>query len=215
MNSLCRPLEQPALRFLPSKTNARFGPRKKYKFLICFLQTTLCTWIQIIIRSHTDIYTHKQICPRVQYNTTPWKYTGVRQNNGNIRDTVQISLLIWCWVTLPGMDSYKFWTVSSWILYYSSWRTSSSCFRDIGGGNLFLTLVYKTDQSVSVLLKFGIVLAREDAEVQLHALQTITIRFQLCQWEYCRLGKLHQCLKITSGSCNEPNYPICPSSPFQ
>jgi hypothetical protein len=39
------------------------------------------------------------------------------------------------------MDSYKFWTVCIGILYHSSWRTSSNCFRDVGGGNLFLTVL--------------------------------------------------------------------------
>jgi hypothetical protein len=51
------------------------------------------------------------------------------------------------------MDSYKFWTISSGILYRSSWRTSLSCFIDFGGGNLFLTLVSKTDQSGSMMFK--------------------------------------------------------------
>jgi hypothetical protein len=51
------------------------------------------------------------------------------------------------------MYSYKFWTVSSGILYHYSWRTSSSCFRDVGDGNLFLTLVSKTDHSGSIILK--------------------------------------------------------------
>jgi hypothetical protein len=44
-------------------------------------------------------------------------------------------------------------TVSSGILYHSSWRTSSSCFRDVGGGDLFLVLVFRTDQSGSVMLR--------------------------------------------------------------
>jgi hypothetical protein len=53
------------------------------------------------------------------------------------------------------MDSYKFWTVFSGILFHSYWRTSSSCFRDVGGGNLFLTLVSKTDECGSMMFKFG------------------------------------------------------------
>jgi hypothetical protein len=56
---------------------------------------------------------------------------------------------------LLGIDSYKFWTVSSGSLYHSSWRTSSSRFRDVGGGNLFLTLVSKTDQNGSMTFKSG------------------------------------------------------------
>jgi hypothetical protein len=53
------------------------------------------------------------------------------------------------------MDSYKFWTHSNVILYHSSWRTSQSCFRDIRGGKLFLTLVSKTEQSGSLMFKCG------------------------------------------------------------
>jgi hypothetical protein len=37
------------------------------------------------------------------------------------------------------------------------------------------------------------VLAREDAEVHLHALQTMTEQFHLCEWGHCHLGKLHHC----------------------
>jgi hypothetical protein len=33
-----------------------------------------------------------------------------------------------------------------------------------------------------------IVLAREDVEVHLHALQSTTEQFQLCEWGHCRLG---------------------------
>jgi hypothetical protein len=40
---------------------------------------------------------------------------------------------------LPGIDSHKFWTASSGILCNSSCRISSSCFRHIGDGNLFLS----------------------------------------------------------------------------
>jgi hypothetical protein len=43
-------------------------------------------------------------------------------------------------------------------------------------------------------------LAREDAEVHLHALKTMTEQFQLCEWGYFRLEKLHGCSEITSGS---------------
>jgi hypothetical protein len=75
---------------------------------------------------------------------------------------------------LLGMDSYKFGTVCSGILFNYSCRTSSSCFSDVGGGNLFLTLVSRTDQSGSVMFNLVIVLAREDAKVHLHALQTMT-----------------------------------------
>jgi hypothetical protein len=36
-----------------------------------------------------------------------------------------------------------------------------------------------------------IVLAREDVEIHLHALQTMTEQFQLCEWGHRPLGKLH------------------------
>jgi hypothetical protein len=52
------------------------------------------------------------------------------------------------------MDSYKFWTVCSGILYHSR-RTCSDCCRNAGGGNMFLTLVSKTDQNGSVVFKSG------------------------------------------------------------
>jgi hypothetical protein len=35
-----------------------------------------------------------------------------------------------------------------------------------------------------------IVLVKEDVEVHLRALETVTEEFQLCEWEYCRFGKL-------------------------
>jgi hypothetical protein len=89
-------------------------------------------------------------------------HTGFEQNNGNTTYTVHISLLIWCWTTFclqyscsPWVDSYMFWTISSRILYHCSWRTSSNCFRDVGGRNLFLRLVSRTDQNGSVMFKYG------------------------------------------------------------
>jgi hypothetical protein len=42
--------------------------------------------------------------------------------------------------------------------------------------------------------------AREDAEIHLHALQSMTEQFQLCERGHCRLGKLHRCLEIMSGT---------------
>jgi hypothetical protein len=51
-----------------------------------------------------------------------------------------------------------------------------------------------------------IVLACEDAEVDLHALQTMSEQFQLCEWGHCHLEKLHRCSKITSGSRDAPDY---------
>jgi hypothetical protein len=45
-----------------------------------------------------------------------------------------------------------------------------------------------------------IVLAREDAEVHLHALQAMTEQFRLCEWGHCHLGKLRHCLEIMGGT---------------
>jgi hypothetical protein len=51
----------------------------------------------------------------------------------------------------------------------------------LGGGNLLLTLVPKTDQSGSVMFKSGDCAAGEDCEVQLYALKTMNDQFQLCE----------------------------------
>jgi hypothetical protein len=53
------------------------------------------------------------------------------------------------------------------------------------------------------------VLARTDVEVHLHAPQAMTEQFQLCEWGYCRLGKLHRCSELTPGSWDAPDYPTC------
>jgi hypothetical protein len=60
-----------------------------------------------------------------------------------------------------------------------------------------------------------IVLAREDAEVHLHALQTMTEQFQLCEWGHCRLGKLHRFSEMTSGLWDAPDYPTFPHITLQ
>jgi hypothetical protein len=44
------------------------------------------------------------------------------------------------------------------------------------------------------------VLLKKDADVHLHALQTITEQFQLCEWGHWHLGELHHCSEIMSGS---------------
>jgi hypothetical protein len=58
-----------------------------------------------------------------------------------------------------------------------------------------------------------ILLAKESAEVHLHASQTITEQFQVREWGHCRLGKLHRCSEITSGLLDEPDYTTCPRTP--
>jgi hypothetical protein len=86
--------------------------------------------------------------------------TGDGQNNGN---SCEIFLLIWSSVIiylhttciLLGTDSYKFWIVSSALLYRSSWGTSSSCVRDEEGENLLLTVLSETGHSVSMIYKPG------------------------------------------------------------
>jgi hypothetical protein len=56
-----------------------------------------------------------------------------------------------------------------------------------------------------MIIKSGNWLAREDGEVHIHALQTMTEQFQLCKWEHCHLGKLHHCSEIMSGSWDAPD----------
>jgi len=85
---------------------------------------------------------------------------------------------------LVAIDSCTFWIVCSGILYPSSWRTSSSCLRDDGKGNLLLALLSKTDHSGSIYLSLLITLARED-ELHPHAPQNQTEHF----WLYmCKLS---------------------------
>jgi hypothetical protein len=59
-----------------------------------------------------------------------------------------------------------------------------------------------------------IVLAREQVEVYLHALQAMTEQFQLCEWGHCHLRKLHHHLEITSGSWDASDYPTWPHTPL-
>jgi hypothetical protein len=89
-------------------------------------------------------------------------YTGLDKMLETLR-TLHISLLIWCWTifafstdaVLLGMDSTSFEQSLVEFVYHSSWKTPSSCFRDVGGGNIFPTLVSKTVQSGSVTFRCG------------------------------------------------------------
>jgi hypothetical protein len=56
--------------------------------------------------------------------------------------------------------------------------------------------------------------AREDVEVHLHALQTMTEQVELCEWGHY-LGKLHHCSEIMSGLWDAPDYPTCPHTLLQ
>jgi hypothetical protein len=40
-------------------------------------------------------------------------------------------------------------------------------------------------------------------------------QFQLCECGHCRLGKLHRCSEITSGSWDARDYTTCPCTPLQ
>jgi hypothetical protein len=59
------------------------------------------------------------------------------------------------------------------------------------------------------------VLAWENVEVHLHALQTMIKQFQLCELGLCHFGKLDRYLEITSGPQAAPDYPTCPHTPLQ
>jgi hypothetical protein len=43
-----------------------------------------------------------------------------------------------------------------------------------------------------------ILLAKEDVEVHIHVVQTITEQFHLCEWRHCRLRKLFRLSEMTS-----------------
>jgi hypothetical protein len=144
--------------------------------------------------------------------------TGVGQNNGNTTNTVHISLLIWCCTTfafntaavLLGMDSYKYWTVCSGMSYHSSWRIPSTCYGNVGGGNLFLTLVSKTDQSASLMFKCGNWAGQEICRTSTFMIFKPWLNSSGCGMRHCLLAKLHFCSDITSGSWDAPDYPTCP-----
>jgi hypothetical protein len=80
------------------------------------------------------------------------------------------------------MDSYTFWTACSGILYHSSWNTTSSYFRDVGHGNLFLTLVSKTDPSVSIVFKSDDCPGQGRSWSSPSCSSIMTEQFQLCEW---------------------------------
>jgi hypothetical protein len=92
-----------------------------------------------------------------------------------------------------GIDWCKFWIFCSKTLHHSSWGTSSSCLRGEGGVKLLLTLLSKMTIAVRWYWSLATVLAREGAEVHLHALQIKAEPFRLGTWANCHLAKLHNC----------------------
>jgi hypothetical protein len=57
-------------------------------------------------------------------------------------------------------------------------------------------------------------LSKEDVEVNLHALQTMTEQFQVCECGPC-LGILHRRSETASRLWVGPDYPTCPRTPLQ
>jgi hypothetical protein len=55
----------------------------------------------------------------------------------------------------------------------------------------------------------------EYVEVHLQAFQTMIEELQLYEEGHCRLGKLHRCSEIMSGSWGASDYPTCPRTPLQ
>jgi hypothetical protein len=87
--------------------------------------------------------------------------------------------------------------------------TSSSCFRDVGGGNLFLTLVSKTG---SVMFRSGDCAGQEDAEVHLHVLEAVTEQFQLCKWgHHSEITWIMGCTLLS----NLPTYSLAVIGPWR
>jgi hypothetical protein len=84
--------------------------------------------------------------------------------------------------------------------YHSSWRTSSSYFKDAGGGRLLLNLVSKTNRSGSLLFKCG------DCAGQGRCLNSSAYSSNHdwtvpAVWRgHCRLWNLRRYVEITSGS---------------
>jgi hypothetical protein len=80
-------------------------------------------------------------------------------------------------------------------------------------GNCSSLLFPKLTRVVQQCSDLVIVLTREDAEVLVHALQTVTEQFGLYEWGHCHHGKLHH--SEMSGSWDAPDYPTCPHTPLQ
>jgi hypothetical protein len=137
------------------------------------------------------------------------------QNNRNATDPVNISLIIWCLTNFcfqysrnpPWNGLVQVLNILWWILYHSSWKTSSSCFRDVGSENLFLTLVSKTDQSGPMIFRCGDFFGQRKcwSSPSCSSNRGWT-KFELCKWGHCHLRKLHRYSEVTSGSWDVPDY---------
>jgi hypothetical protein len=69
--------------------------------------------------------------------------------------------------------SFEQWVTEFYTILHEG--TSSSCFRDVGGGNLYVSSL----QNWFSYVQMWLVLVREDAEVHLRALQAMIKQFQL------------------------------------
>jgi hypothetical protein len=59
------------------------------------------------------------------------------------------------------------------------------------------------------------VLPMVGVEVHVNGLQAMIEQFQLFECGHRRLGKLHRCSEIRSGSWDAPDYPTCPRASLQ
>ena len=92
------------------------------------------------------------------------------------------------------IDSYKFWIVCSGILFYPSWRTSCSCLRHTGGGNLHLIVLTKIDHSYMMMIKYGDCAGhgRCWSASSFSSNQDLKL-LAVCVWANSHLGKLLHC----------------------
>jgi hypothetical protein len=134
-------------------------------------------------------------------------HVGAGQNNANT--------LTWRWTTSglqyscspAGNEFAQFLTVSIEYVYHPYWQTSSNCFRDVGGENLFLDVISKIDQ-VQVrwlcwpgkMLKFSFTLFKS----WMNSFSCVNGGTAVL------VDKLHLC-----GSWDAPDYPTCPRTPLQ
>ena len=112
---------------------------------------------------------------------------------------------------LLGTDSCKFWIVSL-VEYCTTFLLVAWQMME---GICFSPCSLKLTTVVPWYLSLSIVLAREDAEVHLHATQNKTEHFWQCVCTNRHLEKLHHCWEATSRPQNAPGYIKCPRSHWQ